>query len=121
MNLTAVQEFALDSLGLTDADVVISASDDKGYTARSDKAFEEIFGHHISWKPICVLDKGAQVSKRVGLVSVGLAAKITNLAYMDTSMSTNTMAIFLVKKTSHLKNLYLVRAVSISQRNERYL
>ena len=59
MNLTAVQEFALDSLGLTDADVVISASDDKGYTARSDKAFEEIFGHHISWKPICVLDKGA--------------------------------------------------------------
>lgn len=58
MKLTAVQEFALDSLGLTDADVVISASDDKGYAARSDKAFEEIFGHHISWQPICVLDKG---------------------------------------------------------------
>lgn len=58
MNLTALQEFALDSLGLTDADVVISASDDKGYAARSEKAFEEIFGYHISWQPICVFDKG---------------------------------------------------------------
>lgn len=58
MNLTAVQELALDLLGLTDADVVISASDGKGYAARSEKAFEEIFGHHISWQPICVFDKG---------------------------------------------------------------